>query len=370
MPLFLWSAPFTSLYGGPSGDFGTFHQAGRVWLGQGNPYNQTGRAAGFIYPPTSLPFYGAFALFDFRFASQLWVIAYFSVFVGALLSLALTIEGERRYVFVSIAIVLLLTSYPLLFLMQWGQSDLLVAGLAIISLVCERLKHRSVSAVLLSIATLLKGPAFLLLIYFVLFRRDLRYLTHFLISTLVIVGASLFVVPIGLYWYYVANVVPALLSVAGNWSLAGMSKISSVASIAGIGLFAAFSFWAGSKNFPIINQKTLPADAMFLMTVLVTLQVNPRSADYQYVWIILPLALFLSALLMEQVKMKYVMLVGFTTFLLNSVLSPDFLNYAPFPRPLPLEIIGNLMLTLSLIPIFIHPTTIMQLKMAHTHCSS
>jgi hypothetical protein len=338
----------------------------------GNPYNLTGPAAGFIYPPTSLPFYGMFASFAFQQASILWFIVYFSVFLVALLSLALTIEGERRYVYVSLAVLLLLTSYPLLFLMQWGQSDLLIAGFAILSLVGERLNHRFTSAVLLSIATLLKGPAVVLLIYFVIFRRDLRYLGYFLISTCLIVGASLLVVPVGLYGYYLTNVLPTL-SVTLNpgaehvasYLLLGMVKLTPVVSLAGLCLFGYLAFWAGSKSSLFINHRTLAVDGMFLMNVLIMLQLNLRSDYYQYVAVILPLALFLSALLMQNVKIEYLALVGLSTFLLNSVVAPDFgprnfdVTYYPF------EIVGNVMLTLGIIFMHIRPAAIIRNLKAH-----
>jgi hypothetical protein len=361
--MFLWSTPFTSLYGGPSLDFYTFQQAGRAWLTHGNPYNLTGQAAGFIYPPTSLPFYGMFASFDFQQASILWFIVYFSVFLVALLSLALTIEGERRYVYVSLAVLLVLTSYPLLFLMQWGQSDLLVAGFAILGLVGERLNHRFTSAALLSIATLLKGPAVVLLIYFVIFRRDLRYLGCFLISTCLIVGVSLLVVPVGLYWYYLTTVIPTLsvtLNPGGQsfarYLLLGLIKLTPVVSLAGVCLFGYFAFWVGSKNLPAINERTLSVDGMFLMNVLIMLQLNLRSDYYQYVAVILPLALFLSALLMENVKIEYLALVGFSTFLLNSVVAPDFLGFHTYP----FEMVGNVMLTLGIILMYLRPATVIR----------
>jgi hypothetical protein len=367
MPLFLWATPFTSLFAGPYSDFYTFHQAGRAWLTHGNPYNLTGHAAGFIYPPASLPFYGIFASFDFQYASTLWFVTYFSVFLVALLILALTIEGERRYVYVSLAVLLLLTSYPLLFLMQWGQSDLLVAGFAILGLVGERWNHRFTSAALLSIATLLKGPSIVLLVYFVIFRRDLRYFGYFLISSLLIVGASLLVVPVGLYWYYLTVVVPSLpftlnpgAESVARYLLLGMVKLTPVVSLAGVFLFGGFAFWAGSKNSPVTNHRTLAVDGMFLLNVLIMLQLNVRSGFYHYVAVILPLALFLSALLMENAKVEYLILVGVSTFLLNSVVTPDFLR----PQIFPFEVVGNVILTLGIVLMYFRPTAIIRTSKA------
>ncbi|MGA3296243.1 MAG: hypothetical protein ABSD41_02225, partial [Candidatus Bathyarchaeia archaeon] len=57
--------PF-SQYGTDSADFHTFYLAGGSWLSEANPYNLNGRPTPFIYPPTSLPFFGVFAKLDFR----------------------------------------------------------------------------------------------------------------------------------------------------------------------------------------------------------------------------------------------------------------------------------------------------------------
>jgi len=162
------------------------------------------------------------------------MLTYFSLFAVAVLALAITIKPGWRYLYVLIAALLVLTSYPLIINMQLGQSDLLVASFGVLSLACERLRRGFMSAVLLSAAVLLKGPAFLLLIYFVIYRRDLGYLAKFLVSTLAIVGISLLVVPANLYQYYFVVFVPRLWgafglrsnqSIVGAMSLAGMSQL-------------------------------------------------------------------------------------------------------------------------------------------------
>jgi hypothetical protein len=221
----------------------------------------------------------------------------------------------------------------------------------------------------------MKGPAIFLLIYFVAFRRDLRYLVDFVISTVVIVGASVLVVPIELYWYYIVNVVPKLWTTASfcafcpvaqtdnrsimGWiSLAGLSKFTPFVSLAGFGLFALFSFYVDSNKWAdAFGKRTVRADAMFLLNVLVMLLFEPHSMVYPYVWIILPSALFLSALLVDEVKLAYLALVSIETFLLNSSPYPSFFSYVGRPMTIiPWALVGNLMMTISLVPIFICPT--------------
>jgi tryptophan-rich sensory protein len=135
--------------------------------------------------------------------------------------------------------------------------------------------------------------------------------------------------------------------------LAGLSKPALEAiSIAGFGLFAIFAFCVNSNKWTNASgEKTFRADAMFLMNGLIILLLSPRPWVYPYVWVILPLALFLSTMLVDRVKMQYLTVVCLATFLMNSALSPNFLGY----RTIPLAVIGNVILTISLILIFLHP---------------
>lgn len=356
---FLFSSPF-AVFGSGFGDFELYRLAAASWLA----HEPTHR---FIYPPTSLPFFAVYASIPFHLAGQLWWITYFAFFVAACVSLWLALkDADRRLLFITIAVLLFFTSYPLLVLFQLGQIDLLTEALAIMSLTFLRSRHGFASAVMLSLSVLLKGPAVLLLVYFVLFRRDLSYLLHFFLSVLVIVGASLAIVPVGYYWHYLSYIVPRLRyalnsntnqSIGGIAALAHLNYVGPAVSLAVFALFALFSFWAGSRRLPF-NHESLSSDAMFLMNVLMMLLLNPRSIIYPYVWVILPLALFLSAILMEPVKGRYLALVGFGAFLLNSNVVPSILNY----QILPLEIVGNIVTSLCLVLLYVRPTIIIELK--------
>jgi hypothetical protein len=356
-----------ALYGLDSIDFNVYYRAAQVWLSRGNPYANLSQLS-FEYPPLSLPFFALFTYFGFQLASQLWVLAYFSMFAVALLALGFALKKDKRPAFVTIAALLLITSYPFLIMYQLGPIDLFLASLTVLSFVAERLRHRSLSAVILSIAALLKGTPVFLLIYFVVFRRDLRYLAWFLLSTIGIVGISLIIIPVQLYWYWVADLLPRLYveyslessqSLVRLFYLAGFSKPALEGiSIAGFGLFAIFAFYVNSNRWTdAFGEKTFRADVMFLMNGLIMLLLSPRSTVYPYVWVILPLALFLINLLMDHVKIQYFTWVCLTAVLMNSALSPNFLYY----RTLPLALIGNLMLTMSLILIYVHPTTIFRI---------
>ena len=354
---FFFSTPF-AVYGSGFGDFEIYRVAAASWLSHGNPYMDS---PGFIYPPTSLPFFALYAMLPFHLAGQVWWITYFVFFVAVSISLCLTLKnGNRRLLFGTILTLFFFTSYPLLALFQLGQADLLAEALAVFALVLERSRHKFESAAILSFSVLLKGPAVLLLAYFVLFRKDFSYLLRFLVSALAIVGVSMLVVPMSDYWYYLTRVLPTFSiinnansnqSVGGLMSAAKFGPVTSIISFGGYVVFALFSYWAGARRLPF-NLENFSADAMFLMNVLIMLLFDPRATIYPYVWVILPLPLFLSAILVERVRSVFLAVLGFGAFLLNSTLVPSSLNY----QVLPLEVIGNMISCSSLVLLYVHPS--------------
>jgi len=364
-------------------DFSNLYGEGQWWLSRA--YLLPGShvfSYPFAYPPSSLPLFGLFAQFDFGTAAQLWTGMSLAIFLVALSSATYTLKPARRYLFVSIAALLFFTSYALRAELQLGQINLILASLTTLSITAHRSKHSRVSATLLAVGTLLKGPPVLFLVYFVLFHRDLRYLVHFLESTVAILGISLVVVPIQLYWIWIANVFPTLLvstalpineSATGAISGSGLSYLTPAVFVAGICMFAGFAYRVYRTSLMKLGcPSSVAADAMFLMNSVVVLLLGTRSWPQDYVWVILPTALFLSALLIENVKTSYFIVVGLAAFLFNFEPYPIFLYYLsqyysitasihPYAQILlPTGLIGSLLMAPSLMLLFIRPQAILQ----------
>lgn len=355
IPTLLYSSEAVG-YGTGSPDFSLFYNAGYAWLSHIKPTH-------FIYPPTSLPFYGFFALFNIELAVKLWMITYLITFLAAIVSLGLTLDGVRRAYFVSLTGVLFFTSIPLLIMINLGEADLLVASLSIFSLAMHRLKRENVSAIILSCAMLLKGPPVLLLVYFVLYQRNLRYLARFLLATLVIVSASLLVVPLQLYEFYLGTLAPKVSVVSSGGELnqsllrytSSVGLNSALVAVAGVLIFSIFAVAIGSARVSKIRNP-LRDDGMFLLNVLVLLLLSPRVWPATYVWIILPTAFFLSNLLIRNVNILYLPSVLFATFLLNSNLTQIFLQFSQAYQILPLATFGNIMLSAILLLTLVRPS--------------
>jgi hypothetical protein len=346
--------PF-AMYGTSNNDFHMYYLAGKMWLAHTNPYVE----GGIIYPPPSVPFFGLFALLDFSQATTAWALTYFLTFVVAICCITTTLEPQKRLVFVAIAFLLLFTSYPFLVLFGMGQIDLLLSSLTALSLAAYRLNHPSISASVLAAATLLKGPPVLFLIYFVLFNRDLWYLVRFIAATSAIVGASLLIVPVDLYARYLGNPLGAALaplalpsnqSIPGVLAMMGLDKIVPIVSFTGLGLFAIFAL-TSSRKPNSFDDGELRQNSIFLMNALAMLLFGAKSTVYPYVWVIIPVAMFLCTLLVNGIGKSYLITVCAATFLLNAVLSTDLFNF----RTLPLELLGNIAFTISLIKIHLRP---------------
>ena len=351
VPTLLYS-PIAKAYGSGLPDFHIFYSSGLSWLSHTKPTN-------FIYPPTSLPFYGFFALFNFDLAGWLWLVTYLIIFLAAMIALALSLDRVRKAYFVSLTGILFFTSYALLLEINLGQVDLLVASLSILSLAMQRLKHDNTSAFFLSCATLLKGPPFLLLIYFVLYRRDLRYILRFVLVSLVTVAASLLVVPWQLYARYFRILLylpPSGMGMSQSLLNYTSAAYSLVVAIVGVLLFSIFAFRVASRKYSGTGIDSLRDDGMFLLNVLFLLLFSPRIWPATYVWIILPAALFLSNLLREKVRSLYLFAAYLDTFLLNANPSQVFLRFSEAWSFLPVALFGNIMLAVILVLTVLRPS--------------
>jgi hypothetical protein len=344
-------------WGALDNDFGIYYRAGGVWLAHENPYG----VSGFIYPPTVLPLFGLFVLLNSQVAGLFWVSFYLSAFLVASLSIMMTLKPERRIAFIAIVFPLLLTSYPFLNLVGAGQIDLLLSSLTIISLAAHRLHHPWISAAVLAAATSLKGSPILFLAYFVLFRRDWLYLARFAAATVGIIGLSLLVVPLSVVEYYLKHVLASSLTPFGtpaNQSIQGvlaMMNLNGVASAVGAIGIVSFALFCLASGRTLSNAKEVRCDGVFLMNALIMLLFGPRSTVYPYVWVILPLAIFLCNMLVGGARTMYFVAVCTATFLLNAALWFSFVNYQTYQAlPLPSALLGNLilgniMLTITLV---------------------
>jgi hypothetical protein len=96
------------------------------------------------------------------------------------------------------------------------------------------------------------------------------------------------------------------------------------------------------------------------MNTLVILVLGSRSWPQDYVWVILPTALFLSGLIMEDVKIGYFALIGVATLLFNLNTYPVFPYYLNFTLTMiPIALIGNFLMLSGLVLYYLRHNAIL-----------
>jgi hypothetical protein len=312
----------------PSQDFAAYYLAGKALRTDSDPYRYAAdrhvslhpgdleqyseeaftRGDGlsrYIYPPFALPLYAALSRFPYMTARAMWTALALLAHAAAIRAGFLLIAKPLRLGYLVLAFGLTIASQPLLLHLGTGQVDLLVAGLAMLSLLASEKGQRPSAALLLAVAVWMKVSPAVLLAHFVLFRRDVRFLAWFGGWMVALPLLVVWAVPLRLYTDYFREILPTVTSGRAYFQnqtlirfLVPMgTRVASAGSLAGCAALAAFEWWRGGRG------KTGPAHAFlhgeisgihsFLLCTLAMLLFAGVSWSMAYVWVIVPCALLL-----------------------------------------------------------------------------
>ncbi len=321
-------------------DFYAYYNAGSRFSKGVNPYywqisSTEKQFSDFLYPPTLLPLYSQLARIEYGQARLLWLALYFLCYLAAVAALCAVLKKEIRILFLGIALLLTVCSFPFLDHIHNGQADVFIASFTILGLAAYVRGWKIVAAALFALGTVMKVSPVLFLIFFVIFMRDWRFLIAYAIAGIIFVLASLPFVPLSLYPDYIFNVLPEVSKGTSYWinqSLLKYLSINSVlaqlVSIAGLLGFAVLAWYIRRRvivQSPHSVDLRYPMDSgsflgvsVFLMNLLVILIFAGKSWSMAYVWTILPAALLLALLFRMEASPVYMILVGVGIFLLES----------------------------------------------------
>ncbi len=353
-------------------DFFAYYNAGLRFERGDNPYYWDDAFSDYIYPPTFLPIFQLLSKMSYNLARHIWLGLNGALYIAALTLLGLSIPKDSRLLFTGLALILTLISYPLLFHIRNGQSDLLVISIILLSYVVYTRGKPIPSAILLSLAALLKVSPVLLLITYVVFHRDLRYLLTFTVAGLSLVLFSLLFVPFELYPDYALHILPEVSGGTSYWLNQSLAKLFgenplavraiSATSLAGFTLFA---WWMQKHTREAITTSgwrlgtgSFIPEVVFCLNLLVILLVVGKVWSMTYVWMILPSALLLSRFLSGPWKLGFLVALGMGAFLLQA-------KVYGFPGLDSLNLIGNLFMSTGLILWLLQPSWMKSVPDAH-----
>lgn len=287
-------------------DFFAYFRAGQAYLRGQDPYMGTRDGQTYIYPPTLVPFYAQLARLDYETARRLWVGIYTFFFsIAVFLLMQLIAQRDRKHLAVILGVILLV-SYPLRYLIRQGQIDLIVASLNFSSLAFYLFNRKNLSAAFLAVSTLVKLNPLFLLITFVIFFRDWKYLLRYGAIIAALVAVSLLFMPLKWYWMYAVQVLPSLTKSTGLFFnqtplrfIAGSRYLPRLMTILVILVAVVFAWFAGKQFLPFRHflgaprqspQAVYRACVFFLINSIITLFASGSAWIMAYVWFILPLA--------------------------------------------------------------------------------
>jgi hypothetical protein len=310
----------SSAVGVPQHDFFQYYAGGHNWNLGVDPYvnhpTDPGvmhqprpnypQISGYIYPPTLLPLFGALAKMDYNDARTVWLALNVSAFaLMALVAVAVS-KGRRLEVFTA-AVLLTMVSFAFFYHVHEGQIDMIIAALSISGFLLYPRWKGWPSAVLLAVAVAMKVSPILLVAVIVLYFRDWRFLLKVLACGLVIFLGSIAFVDFALYREYVVKILPTIAGSDSSpfnqtplrfwWKYPTAVKIGSFLGYAAL----LFLVWVAGRNSRRVTDSDRRVDlrternSVLLLAVVLMLLFSPLAWQMAYVWVIVPLALVLTA---------------------------------------------------------------------------
>ena len=310
----------SSAVGVPQHDFFQYYAGGHNWDLGVDPYvNHPSdsrvmhqprpnypQISGYIYPPALLPLFGALAKMSYDDARTVWLALNVSAF--ALMALvAVAVSKRRRLEVFTAAVLLTMVSFAFFYHVHEGQIDMIIAALSISGFLLYPRWKGWPSAVLLAVAVAMKVSPVLLVAVIVLYFRDWRFLLKVLACGLVIFLGSLVFVDVGLYREYVTRILPTIAGSDSSpfnqtplrfwWKYPTAVKIGSFVGYAAL----LFLTWVAGRNSRRVADSDRRVDlrternSVLLLAVVLMLLFSPLAWQMAYVWVIVPLALVLTA---------------------------------------------------------------------------
>jgi hypothetical protein len=318
-------------------DFYAYYLAGARFADGQNPYYfvdaEGRRYAEYVYPPTYLPLYRALSTLPYDQARLLWLGLYLTGYAALTLAVVRAALPEHRPTLLALCMLLTFSSFPFLMHIHNGQSDVFVIVLVLFGWLAYARGRWLPASFLFALAALAKVNPILFLLYFGLYRRDWRFILGFLASCVAIAVISLAFVPVNLYRDYLFDVLPQVTRGTDYWPNQSILRfvpaaygwIAPVITGVGLGLFAVFALWIGRRHgqedrrpgWPL-GEGTWRSEGVFFMNMAAILVFSGKAWSMAYVWMILPMALFLTYLLHRPVRRWYIGLATVTAALLVS----------------------------------------------------
>jgi len=305
----------------PAPDFSVFYYGAKDLILKQNPYQDPKLFTGIGYPPLTLLFFLPLAIMPYQIAQSVWLGLSFLSLLGAVyLSLKISLgHFSRRFFWLVLALVLF--AFPTKFTFGMGQSNLVALFLLLLAFSLFKDKKSILAGLILGLVCLIKPILASFLLLFFLKKAWIVVFTAFLMINFFIL-VSFFIFNPNLYWFYINEIIPQLLNLAGReiyYNQGIMGFISRSVLDLGLrrNLTILFSLAITGMTFWIIKGKGEGKNkfAIFFPAILL---LDTLSWQHHFVWLIFPFIAIYSRLLKAKfVPLKLILLLAYILVAIN-----------------------------------------------------
>jgi len=206
-------------------DFQVYYSAVTRVTDGGNPYSLVPNQVPYIYPPTSLAWLLPLSILPMRVAEAGWLILSVGALMTSVVLLFKAVDQPLKWQSVLLVFGLSLLAFPTKFTLGMGQINLFLLFMISLTFYLYQTKRLGWAGLSLAIAVSIKLTPVVLLLFF-LRKKEWRVLTSFLVSSIAILGFSIYAFGWGLTEQYWLEVFPSLPTTGNavyyNQSLAGV----------------------------------------------------------------------------------------------------------------------------------------------------
>src|SRR3989344_7893943 len=301
-------------------DFEVLWLGARDLLTQKNPYLNLLSFTGNANPPNTMLFYIPFALVNYPMGQSIFLsLSFLAIFFCLILSFRI-LEVKPNLFSFSVAVFLVIISFPTKFTLGMGQSNFIVFALLLSSYLSFKKGKLILSGILLGLSFAYKAIFIYFLLFFI-FKKSWKVVTYALITFLLSVCLIYIItVSLDLYTYYFTQVVPLLLNFSGreiyyNQGIAGfVSRLITDINVREI-VTGAISLILVGLNLYLIG-KSRKTNLVFSITSITLLLIDSLSWQHHFVWMIFPFLCLWKEIKNHTIK-RAILLTGYALISIN-----------------------------------------------------
>jgi len=339
-------------------DFRVMWLATRDLITGRNPYLNLEVFTGLGYPPNTLLFYLPLTCFPYKISQAIFIFLSLASTVGSVyLSLKITLSKVSLFALFS-ALSLTLLSFPTKFTLGMGQNNLIALLLLLLGYYFYLHKKLAVSGILLGSAITLK-PIFIFFLLFFLAKKEWKIIFY----SVTVIGFSIFLVgifsDIGLYSYYLKEIVPPLLNLSGREIYYNQGVMGFVSRLSG-SLNLRKNLATGISGIlvsiaTLLTVKKKNPNLLFSLFIITLLLIDSLSWQHHFVWLIFPFINLTNDVLKRE-NIHYLLLIGFAYLLVSwNFKNPSSFSTLPQSLILSNTFYGTLILFLINISLILRP---------------